>query len=153
MRKSGDKHRYIFGVTLAQISDIAKKLGKDNDMARKLWSDENCRESQMLAPMIFNADDMNEDEARQWIQSMPNREVADIACHKLLRNLHFAEKLASEYADSENELEIYTALRLYVNLSAIGKIKDWERVRHIIGKYQNTASLSVLTDSLKEDLQ
>lgn len=124
LREGGDPHTVIFGLNLPQIMDIARLAGKDKALACELWKNSGARESRLIAPMILPVESLTIDMAREWIASVENTEVADILCHKLLRNTDFAHTLCLDYAQSDNELLRYLAFRLAANLLAIGKDFD-----------------------------
>jgi len=63
-----------------------------------LWNDTAVRESMMLAPMLYPADEFNEDEAEKWVTNMPNIEIADICCKSLFRRLRFAPRKALSWS-------------------------------------------------------
>lgn len=148
LRKAGDAHPYIFGVSLAQILELARTIGHDGALARALWNDSKCRESQMLSLVILPPKDVDFDFAETIIAVIPNVEIADIACHKLLRNLPFAWKLAEVNAAADNSLRQYIALRLLVNLDAIGKIKNRGDLVKIVSGMPD----SPLFAAMKQDL-
>jgi 3-methyladenine DNA glycosylase AlkD len=116
LRKNGANYRIIFGLNLPQLVEIANRNGKDRELAQKLWENTSTRESLLLAPMIFPAEDMDKATALKWISEVYSAEVGDILCHRLLRHLPFAFELATEIADNEKDLERYCSLRLLFNL-------------------------------------
>ena len=149
LRKAGDAHPYIFGVSLAQIIELARTIGgHDGALARALWNDCKCRESQILALTIMPAEDVDLDFAKTIIADIPNVEIADIACHRLLRNLPFAWQLAEENAAADNTLRQYIALRLLVNLDAIGKIKNHSDLVRIVEVMPDSPQFA----AMKQDL-
>ena len=117
LRKSGSPFGIIFGVNLPQLVDIARELGPDRDLAGRLWANTTTRESMLLAPMLVDADDFAEEDARRWIETVPCNEVADVLCLKLLRGLPYAMALVETYRHSDDRQLRYTALRLMCNLS------------------------------------
>ena len=148
LRKAGDAHPYIFGVSLAQILELARTIGHDGALARALWNDGKCRESQILALTIMPTEEVDIDFAKTIIADIPNVEIADIACHRLLRNLPFAWQLAEENAAADNTLRQYIALRLLVNLDAIGKTPNRSDLVKIAEKMPD----SPLFAAMKQDL-
>lgn len=117
LRKGGSTFSIIFGVNLPQLADIARELGADRDLAERLWTNITTRESMLLAPMLVEADDFAEADARRWIETVPCNEVADVLCLKLLRHLPYATALVESYRHSDDKVLRYTALRLMCNLS------------------------------------
>lgn len=117
-RKAGSNFRIIFGLNLPQIVEIAEQTPRSEALAEALWHNTTTRESMLLAPMIYPREEFTHELARQWVSEVPSVEVADILCHRLLRHMPFAAALAASLADSENDLERYTGLRLMFNLVA-----------------------------------
>lgn len=102
----------IFGLNIPQLCEIAAKAGEDKELARKLWSDTDCREARLLASMIHPADA----DALGWLDEVLTVEEADVLCHRLLRRCPGASEKASEALTAENPLVRYAALRLIFNL-------------------------------------
>lgn len=116
LRRSMPEYRMVFGLNLPQISEIAAETGISRRLAEDLWADRRTRESLLMAPMIFPAEELDIDTARRMRDEVITPEVADILCHRLLRKLPFARSLAMEKVTSDNDLERYTAFRLLFNL-------------------------------------
>lgn len=87
MRNLGANYKINFGLTLPLLKKIAEEIPADAQLANALWNDTAVRESMMLAPMLYPADEFNEDEAEKWVTNMPNIEIADICCKSLFRRL------------------------------------------------------------------
>lgn len=137
MARGGINYRINFGLNLPQITEIAQaaRSGRlpdnahipDNEerreLARLLWENDTTRESRLIAPMLYDADDLNADLASGLLRGVTTTEEADVLCHRLLRRYPAAEKLALEIlADSgASEMQRYGALRLLMNLMIMGR--------------------------------
>lgn len=153
LREAGDCHYVIFGLNLPQIVDIACMAGNDKALAEQLWANDTTRESRLIAPMIYPRELMTIETAREWIEAVENTEVADIVCHRLLRYLDFAWELCEEYAGAASDMQRYVALRLALNLDALGRIADRDALRLIAEREQERqcALTAPLVASLLED--
>lgn len=114
LRKGGLEQKYIFGLQLPQIKEIANQYRPESDeecaiLARELWSDRGCRESRLLACHIMPAIQMQEQEAKEWSSDVASREEADILAFRLLRYLPFAATLSEKLSSSDNPLQKYAA--------------------------------------------
>lgn len=118
LRRSGSPFKIIFGVNLPQLVEIAANTPKSVELAEQMWFDTVKRENMLIAPMLIPCESMTIERARQWIAIIPCAEVADVLCHRLLRHCPFALELATQLADSQNDIERYTAVRLMFNLVA-----------------------------------
>lgn len=116
LRKAGSPFRIIFGLTLPQLTDVARATGMNEDMARRLWDNRTTRCSMLLAPMIMPADALSPEDVVQWIDDAPATEVTDVLCLKLLRRLAGATELVGRLAADEGVQRRYTAMRLALNL-------------------------------------
>ena len=147
LRQAGDAHQLIFGLVLPQLTLIAKDVSaqydnapeKLSELAQALWENTTCRESQLLAPMIYPQQLFTEDKAQNWVTQSPNNEVTDVLCMKLLRYLPYAEEFA--YSLLKDESNQYAGLRLMVNLLAIAKISDFSRLTQAIKTINDSGPL------------
>lgn len=118
VRRAGDPHRIIFGLTLPQLGGIAAVSGVNNDLADMLWANNSTRESRLLAPYLYDKQTVDLSKAMQLAKDVLCVEEADILCHRLLRHLPSALQIIDALRNSDIDLERYTALRLAFNLAA-----------------------------------
>ena len=127
LRSAGDTHRMIFGLNMPQITDIARSISPNEEVAKELWESRETRECRLIAPILYPIDKFNEETALEWISDIESTEVADNLCHKLLRKTPFAHHLCTTLMTG-SEIQRYTALRLAINLLTLGKEIDRERM-------------------------
>ena len=130
LRKAGSPFRIIFGLTLPQLTDVAKATGMNAELSRRLWDNKTTRCSMLLAPMIMPAEEITRGEVMQWITEAPSTEVTDVLCLKLLRRLPHAVELVGVLAGNDDTVSRYTALRLALNLvrEPDAPLDEWERM-------------------------
>lgn len=116
LRRGGDPHRIIFGLTLPQLREVADATPADNALAAALWENSSTRESRLLAPMLMDPEATTIETASAMAETVLGVEEADILCHRLLRRLPFAMTLVDRYKDSDHDLLRYLALRLMLNI-------------------------------------
>lgn len=121
LRKAGVPHKTIFGLQLPQLSEIARGLDKDVEMARALWKDNDVRESRLLACYVMPVEQLSLEEATEMGQEVLTREEADILAFRLLRYHPEAERLATAFASSENSTSKYLSQALRRNLAAMSE--------------------------------
>ncbi len=134
LRRAGDAHPVIFGLNIPQLQIIAKEVGTNKEVAIDLWTNSSSRESRMIAPMVYPPEEMQFEDACNWINSIENTEIADNLCHKLLRRLPFAESLVMEYYDKTQDILRYTSLRLAMNLLIIGRLSNTKAINNLAQK-------------------
>lgn len=114
LRMGGLRQKYIFGLQLPQIKEIAgrHRQPKDSDnaeLARALWSDRECREARLLACHLMPPAEMTRGEALSWALDVTTREEADILAFRLLRHLPFAQEISEALKADGTSLKQYTA--------------------------------------------
>lgn len=149
LRKAGSPYRFIMGVNLPQLKEIALRHGIDAGLAAELRADTACRESQLLAPMMMPSDMIDAAGAEEWIRSSTSREATDILCHSLLRDKDYALSLAARcLADDETDDEVrYAGIRLLWNLvnkapAEVLPLADREQQRALPATLHLAASLA-----------
>jgi 3-methyladenine DNA glycosylase AlkD len=119
LRKAGDPHHVIFGLTLPQLVEVAQATGQNKDLAQMLWDNQTTRESRLIAPMLMPVAEFTIDDANTYISQVQCVEEADILCHRLLRSTNFAFELIEKYScDGMADMQRYLAIRLIFNLVA-----------------------------------
>lgn len=116
LRNAGLDYRYIFGLNLPQLTEIAADLGMNEELAVKLREDTICRESQLLAPMLFPPELLSVEAAMEWIEKVTTVEAVDILCHRLLRKIPGAWTVVDQAMASSVPLTRYAAARLTFNM-------------------------------------
>lgn len=128
LRKAGSPYKIIFGLLVPQIEQIAATVTPSSELADELWRNISTRESRLLATMVFPQNEFTILKAREWIASADTKELIDMLCFRMVRNLADAELLIAEYGCCKSDLMRYFALRLSMNLLIIGKLKDLDSV-------------------------
>ncbi len=116
LRKSGSPFRMIFGLHIPQIVEAASQWKGNAEFARRLWADTATRESMMAACEIMPYEAMTLEEARQWLASSPAQETTDFFCHKVVRHMADARRLAEELLESADSGMRYAAVRIMWNI-------------------------------------
>ena len=114
LRKGGLEQKYIFGLQLPQIKEIASQFKPESDeesveLARELWKDRECRESRLLACHLMPPPMISKEETLEWTADVRSREEADILAFKLLRYLDAAPEIAEKADSSDSGLQKYMA--------------------------------------------
>lgn len=116
LRKGGSTFNIIFGLNLPQIVEIAKEIGNDSALGRRLWENRTTRESRLLAPMLMHPSDFTSEEIMEMCQDINDIELADIFCHRFLRHYPTALTIARRLSTSGRDFDRYIAVRLMFNL-------------------------------------
>lgn len=133
IKKAGDTHKIIFGLSLVQLSQIAMSIESDNALAQRLWENKTTRESRLLATMLAKPEEFDAKTLQQWINDVETVEEADVLSMKLLRKSSHADKFVEENLD-EPGLVGYVAVRLGFNLLTLRREKYAEKALEIAAK-------------------
>ena len=90
---SGHAYKRVFGLQLPQLAAIAKEIEFNNELARNLWAEKDCREARLLACYLFDPSSLSEEDAINMTQDIQTREEADILAWRLLRRLPYSSIL------------------------------------------------------------
>lgn len=112
LRKQGSPYKFIFGLNLPQIAEIASRYDKSAELAMLLLNNATSRESQMMAAMVCPDGFITVESAIQWISQCVSREAVDVFCLKQLSDKTIANKIISIGKSSDNNLTRYAVLRL-----------------------------------------
>lgn len=115
LRKGGVPHKIIFGINLPQLVEIAAEFDPSAEFAEMLWANSSTRESQLIAPMLYPRAEMDATTAVRWALTAKSVEVIDVLCHRLLRHLPSADRVADELWLADEPIYRYAALRLMLN--------------------------------------
>lgn len=155
LRNNGDPHQFIMGCQLVDIVSICSRYTPSVELATDLWGDCKHRECRMAATMLFPISEMDQAMAMKWAMDVECIEIADVLCHRLLRKLPFAQDMALELTQNEQDNIKYVGWRLLLNLLVMGKLNNLDAVKQaaLIQKNATTHSgLSQVIDSLLEEL-
>lgn len=114
LRKGGLEQKYIFGLQLPQIKDMAVKFTPTNksdasELARQLWADKECREARLLACHIMPVSEISREEALLWARDITTREEADILAFRIIRYHSNASEIADELESASDDLIRYAS--------------------------------------------
>ena len=117
LRRAGSPYKIIFGLQLSQLDAMAARLQKSTELADALWQNTSTRESRLLAVLVYPLESLTRQVAADMLAQADTRELVDLLCFKLVRNLPDAEVLVGELCTTD----VYAALRLAMNLLCLQK--------------------------------
>jgi 3-methyladenine DNA glycosylase AlkD len=91
-----------FGVSVRQLREVAREIGRDHGLALDLY-ESGWHEARILATMIAEPGRMDRNLAEAWAASFDSWDVVDQTCNNLLRKASFAHELARAWAGREEE--------------------------------------------------
>lgn len=111
------------GVSVPDMRRIAKEIGKDHNLALRLWKT-GIPEARMVASMVGRAQELTEQQMDEWVADFNSWDVCDQVCMNLFDKSPFAWKKILEWAAREEEYVRRAAYALIACLAFHDKKAD-----------------------------
>jgi 3-methyladenine DNA glycosylase AlkD len=92
------------GIYHQDLNQIAKRIGKNNELAIALFNTE-IYEARLLTSKLFNPKDLSETLMDSWITVFNNWEICDSFCYSLFAKSQYAVPKAIEWTKRQTEFE------------------------------------------------
>lgn len=104
-------YNVIFGLQVPQLAAIARETERVPELARELWADRGVRESRLLAPYLFSAETMSEDDAVALALDVQTQEEADMLAFRFLKRHSAAASILARLEATAPESSSVRSLR------------------------------------------
>lgn len=102
MAKFGITTKKAFGVSVSELRKMAKEIGKNHQLALKLW-DTGYHEAKILASLIDQVEEVDEKQMDKWVGDFDSWDICDTVCGSLFDKTSFAYKKALKYTFDKRE--------------------------------------------------
>ncbi|SCG86766.1 DNA alkylation repair protein [Methanobacterium congolense] len=102
MARFGISPKKTYAVRMPEIRRIARKAGKDHELAAKLW-DAGYRETRIMASIVEDPMMVTEEQMDEWAAEFDYWEICDQCCINLFRKTPYAYKKAFEWSNCDEE--------------------------------------------------
>ena len=102
MARYGIEAKNAFGVPMATLQTLSKRLGKNHALAITLWNS-GCYEARLLASMVGEPERVTRAEMNAWAASLENWADCDTVCFKLWDRTPFAWEKARQWTKAPRE--------------------------------------------------
>jgi 3-methyladenine DNA glycosylase AlkD len=123
MARYGIPSDNAFGVSVADIRRLAKKLGRSHGLAAALWT-HGCYEARMLACFVDEPALVTAQQMDGWAKQFDSWAICDTACFHLFDRTPFAWKKAHQWAKSPKEFVKRAGFALMASFVAHDKKAD-----------------------------
>ena len=123
MRRFGIAHDKNLGISVTELRKFAKKIGKNHELAVKLW-DTKIRDARMVAACIEDPKTVSEEQVESWLKDIKCWDLCDHCCGHFFDKLPFAYEKAIEWSKREREFEKRAGFSLVAWLAVHDKEKD-----------------------------
>ena len=112
-----------FGVPVGQIRELAKRLGRNHELAQALW-DSGWYEARMLATFVDEPNLVTPAQMDRWCKDFDNWAICDTACFHLFDKTPHAFKKVSQWSKRKDEFVKRGAFALLASLALHDKKSD-----------------------------
>ena len=112
-----------FGVAVGQLKKYAKEIGKDHELARRLWSTGRY-EARMLACMVDDPEAVTAAQMNAWAADFDNWAIVDTVCFHLFDRTRHAWRRVPQWAKAKPEFKKRAAFALLWSLSVHDREAD-----------------------------
>ncbi|MGD9904837.1 MAG: DNA alkylation repair protein [Vicinamibacterales bacterium] len=116
MARYGITAAKAFGVSMATMQTLARRLGRDHDLARALWRS-GWHEARILAALVGEPDRLTPAEMDAWCRDFDNWAVCDTVCLHLFDKSPLAWRKVRAWARRRGEFEKRAAFALLAGLA------------------------------------
>lgn len=104
------------GVPVTTLREIAKKNGRDHQLALDLWASD-IFDARMLAPFLGEPDKLTLAQMNAWAKDFDNWAVCDAACFHLFDRSPLADACINKWAPSKHEFVRRAAFALIASIA------------------------------------
>ncbi len=123
MARFGINSNKAYGVRMPELTRIAKKTGKNHELAEQLWS-YGYTETRILASLIDDPEKVTEEQMERWALEFNSWDVCDQCCMKLFRKTPYAYQKIHQWSTREEEFVKRAAFTLIATLAVHDKKAD-----------------------------
>jgi len=137
MARYGINPKNNLGVSISKLRPIAKEIGKDHDLALKLWSS-GIHDARLLACFIEDPVKITGEQMDSWAKDFDSWDVCDQACTSLFDLTPIAWKKVFEWAKRDEEFVKRAAFSIIAGLAVHDKKasdKEFEQFSTLIKKH------------------
>lgn len=102
MERFGINTKNTYGVSIPDLRAMAKKIGRDHDLAQELWAS-GIHDARILACLIDSPENVSEEQAESWVKNFDSWDVCDQCCGNLFDRTGFAYQKAVEWSRRDEE--------------------------------------------------
>jgi len=120
MPRYGINAKKAFGIGMANIHELARKLGRNHELALSLWQT-GWYEARLLAAFVDEPSQVTAAQMDRWCSDFDNWGVVDTICFKLFDKTPFAFGKVAQWSKRKAEFEKRAAFALLASLSVHDK--------------------------------
>ena len=123
MARFGIKVDTAFGLSAPMLKAIAKKIGKNHELALELW-ESGFHEARHIAAMIDDPKLVTKSQMNKWVRDFQSWDLCDGTCSNLFRKTPFAIEKIFEWVENKNEFIRRAGFSLIAYVAVHHKLRD-----------------------------
>jgi 3-methyladenine DNA glycosylase AlkD len=120
------------GVTVTELRTVARRLGRDHDLAAELW-DTGIHEARILASLVDDPALVDNAQFERWAAGFDSWDLCDQVCQNLLRYAPAAWRKAAEWTTRPELFVRRAGFTLMAGLAVADKRADDDRFAALLG--------------------
>ncbi len=126
MARFGINTEHRLGVSMPELRTMAKTIGKDHELAQKLWKTE-IADAKILATLIADPEMLDDEQMEEWVKGLDSWDVCDETCMNLFDRSTLAWRKVDEWSMRKEEFVKRAAFSLLAVLAVHDKKADDDR--------------------------
>jgi len=102
MARFGINPENTLGISIPELRNLAKKIGKDHKLALQLWSSE-IHEARLLAGFVDESEKITEKQMESWAKDFDSWDICDQVCSNLFDKIPGISKKSVEWSARKEE--------------------------------------------------
>lgn len=102
MQRFGIQGKEMLGISMPAIRKTAKEIGKDHDLALRLW-ESGIHDARLLACFVDEYEKVSEKQMESWVKDFDSWDIVDQCCSQLFDRTPFVEKKIDEWSRRDEE--------------------------------------------------
>jgi 3-methyladenine DNA glycosylase AlkD len=116
MARYGINPENNYGVSVSQLRKMAKEIGKDHDLATRLW-DSGIHDARMLACLVEIPGKVTKGQMNSWVSDFDSWDICDLCCGDVFVYTSYAYEKALEWSRRSREFEKRAGFALMARLA------------------------------------
>lgn len=123
MARYGINVEKAFGVNVPVMRSLAKRIGKNHELALKLWQS-GYHEARHIASMIDDPKLVTKSQMNRWVRDFKSWDICDGTCSNLFRKTPFAIEKILEWSEKKEEFVRRAGFSLLCYVAVHDKKRD-----------------------------
>ena len=128
----------VFGVSMATMQSLSKRLGRDHDLALALWGT-GWYEARILVSFVADPTRVTPDEMNRWARDFDNWAICDTMCFHLFDRTPYAWRKVEQWSKRRDEFVKRAGFALLASLALHDKRAADERFLRLLPLIEKAA--------------